>query len=121
MEICRQRLGPLRRDISGPELRRAALRAFGEVLERLGVQAETVIFGHTHRAGPLPGDDHGEWVAPGGARLLNTGCWVHEPGFLGRRPGTSPYRTGFAALLNDDGYGPGLVNLLDGFTRPVPA
>src|SRR5437763_9326266 len=53
--------GPLRADISGPELRRAALLAFGEVLGRLDVRAEHVIFGHTHRAGPLPRDDRSEW------------------------------------------------------------
>jgi hypothetical protein len=105
-------LGPVRADISSPELRRAALRAVGEVLSRLGVRAEHVIFGHTHRAGPLPGDDPAEWVAPAGARLLNTGSWVLERGFLGGRPADSPYRPGFAALLDEE-CPPELVNLLD--------
>jgi hypothetical protein len=105
-------IGPLRADISGPELRRAALRAFGEVLARLDVGAEHVIFGHTHRAGPLPGDDPAEWLAPAGARLLNTGSWVLERGYLGGRPADSPYRPGFAARLGEAGP-PQLVNLLD--------
>jgi hypothetical protein len=110
------RLGPLRADISGPELRRAALRAFGEVLARLDVTAPHVLFGHTHRAGPLPDDDMAEWTAACGASLTNTGSWVHEPAFLGELPGKSPYRAGFCALLEDSGR-PRLLNLLD---RPAP-
>jgi predicted phosphodiesterase len=100
-------MGPLRPDVSGEELRRAALRAMGEVLARLDVPAAHVIFGHTHRAGPVPGDDRGEW-----GRLLNTGSWVYEPGYLGDAPSRSPYRPGFAAIVGDDGP-PELVNLLD--------
>jgi hypothetical protein len=106
------RLGPLRADISGRELRRAGLRAFGESLTRLGVLAPHVVFGHTHRAGPLPADDRSEWRAPTGAMVLNAGCWVHEPGFLGTRPQQSPYRAGFAVVVEDDGP-PRLINLLD--------
>lgn len=106
--LNRAGLGPLRADVSAAELRRAALRAFAEVLARLGVPAAHVIFGHTHRAGPLPGDDRAEW-----GRLMNTGSWVYEPGYLGDSPGDSPYRPGFAAIVSDDGP-PELVNLLDG-------
>ena len=105
--LNRAGLGPLRADVSGVELRRAALRAFGEVLSRLQVPSQHVIFGHTHRAGPLPGDDRSEW-----SRLLNTGSWVHEPAWLGDSPRESPYRPGFAAIVGDDGP-PELVNLLD--------
>jgi hypothetical protein len=110
--LNRAGVGPLRADLSGAELRRAALRAFGEVLDRLEVRADAVIFGHTHRAGPLAADNAAEWARPGGPRLLNTGCWVHEPAFLGPRPHESPYRPGFAALLEDEGP-PRLTNLLD--------
>jgi len=112
---CAQ-LGPLRADLSGPELRRGALRGFGEVLTRLAISAPYVIFGHTHRAGPLSGDDRAEWVTPAGAALFNTGCWVHEPAFLGPEPSESPYRAGFAAILGDDGP-PELVSLLDRTSR----
>lgn len=101
-------MGPLHADVSAVALRRAALRAFDEVLARLEVPAAHVIFGHTHRAGPLPGDDRAEW-----GRLLNTGSWVYEPGYLGDAPSDSPYRPGFAAVVTDDGP-PELVNLLDG-------
>jgi hypothetical protein len=106
--LNRAGMGPLRPDVSGPELRRAGLRAFGEVLSRLGVPADAhVIFGHTHRAGPLPGDDPGEW-----GRVVNSGSWVHDPAWIGDSPGDSPYRPGFAVIVGDSGP-PELVNLLD--------
>jgi hypothetical protein len=110
--LNRAGIGPLRPDVSGPELRRAGLRATAEVLAHLGVRARHVIFGHTHRAGPLPRDDATEWMAGSGAALLNTGCWVYERGFLGPHPGRSPYRPGFAAVISGDRE-PQLVNLLD--------
>jgi hypothetical protein len=105
-------LGPLNADVSGEQLRRAGLRAFAEVLDRLEVSAPHAIFGHTHRAGPLPGDDPAAWSTAGGTAILNTGCWLHEPRFMGRSPHTSPYRPGFAAVVEETGP-PRLVNLLD--------
>lgn len=105
-------LGPLRADVSGPELRRAGLRAFGEVLARLGIAAPYVIFGHTHRAGPLSDDNAREWIAPTGAAMINAGSWVNEAGFLGPDPGSSPYRPGFCVTVEDRGV-PRLRNLLD--------
>lgn len=111
--LNRAGLGPLRPELSRPALRGAGLRAMGEVCARTGVEADWVIFGHTHRAGPLPGDDAGEWRAPSGAGLINSGCWVHEPAFLGEDPARSPYRPGFAVVVEDDGP-PRLINLLDG-------
>jgi hypothetical protein len=104
--------GPLHADVSGPELRRAALYGFGEVLARLGVDAGHVIFGHTHRAGPLPSDDAAEWLAPTGSEMVNSGSWVNEPGFIGPDPSKSPYRPGFCVLVREDGP-PELRNLLD--------
>ena len=105
-------LGPLAPDVSGPELRRAGLRAAQEMLERLGVQARHVIFGHTHRAGPLPADDRSEWRTAQGGELINIGSWVYEASFIGDSPGSSPYRPGFAAVVEDEGPSE-LVNLLD--------
>jgi hypothetical protein len=110
--LNRAGLGPLNADLSTRQLRRAGLRAFAEVLDRLDVSAPYAMFGHTHRAGPLPGDDPGEWVARGGTEILNTGCWLHEPRFMGADPGRSPYRPGFAAVVEDSGP-PRLINLLD--------
>jgi len=106
--LNRAGMGPLRADVSGVALRRGALAAFAEVLTRLHVPAAHVIFGHTHRAGPLTTDDPSEW-----GRLLNIGSWVHEPRFIGDDPLGSPYRPGFAATVSDDGP-PALINLLAG-------
>ena len=110
--LNRAGIGPLRADISTSALRRAALTATAGTLARLGIGAEHVIFGHTHRAGPLPSEDAAEFSSPDGRRLLNTGCWVHEPRFVGPRPHLSPYRPGFAVTLGAEGP-PELVNLLD--------
>lgn len=109
--VNRAGLGPLRAEISGPELRRSGLRALEEVVSRLGVGARHVIFGHTHRAGPLPANDPAEWTTAAGAQLLNTGSWVREPAFLGPDPDQSPYRPGFGVVVEDEGP-PRLVNLL---------
>jgi hypothetical protein len=132
--LDRAGLGPLDADLSSAALRRAGLAGVGEVLLRLGVSAPHVIFGHTHRAGPLPGDDPAEWRTITGTRLTNCGSWLHEPGFLGAEPRRSPYRAGFAVALEDTGVpgapgapgapgqpgptGPVLVNLLDHVASP---
>jgi hypothetical protein len=83
-----------------------------EVAARLGLGDAYVIFGHTHRAGPLPDNDPAEWWTAGGMQLINSGGWVHEPSFLGPDPARSPYRPGFCVVLDDDGP-PQLRNLLD--------
>ena len=114
--LNRAGLGPLTADISGPALRRGGLRGMAEVVERLKLPAAHVIFGHTHRAGPLPGDHQAEWRAPCGQTLHNCGSWLLEPWFLGERPRQSPHRPGFAALVGAQGP-PELVNLLDDARR----
>lgn len=81
-------------DLSGPELRRAGLRAIGQVADRLEVDAEHVVFGHTHRRGPLGEDVVAEWITPGGRRLHNTGSWVSEPFLVGTAGRRSPYWPG---------------------------
>jgi len=106
-------LGPLGTDVSGPALRRGGLRAFAQVLSTLGVGGAYAIFGHTHRAGPLLGDEPAEWRTINGISMLNTGSWVYDLGLMRGAPGNSPYRPGFAALLREAGP-PELVNLLDG-------
>ncbi|HEY2318139.1 MAG TPA: hypothetical protein VGH67_07560 [Solirubrobacteraceae bacterium] len=110
--LNRAGLGPLRREVSGPALRRSGLRAMEEVTARLGASAGYVIFGHTHRAGPLPADDPAEWRTRAGAQLINSGSWVYEPAFLGNDPAASPYRAGFAVAIDGD-EPPRLINLLD--------
>jgi hypothetical protein len=109
--INRAGIGPVRADISGAALARAGVRAMADVVERLRIPAEYVIFGHTHRAGPLPDDDPAVWSAPSGARLVNSGCWVYERHFLGETPYESPYWPGVAVRVGDAGP-PELVRLL---------
>ena len=109
-------LGPFTADLSGQSLRRAGLRAMGEVVRRLGIEAEHVLFGHTHRAGPLDRDaGDADWRTPGGAQLLNTGSWMYEPTLLGQRPHESPYWPGTCAIVREEGP-PELVSLM----RDVP-
>jgi hypothetical protein len=110
--LNRAGIGSFQADISTAELRRAGLRAMGEVAARLGLGDAHVIFGHTHRAGPLPGDVDAEWRGPGGARLLNAGCWTYDSYFVTDTPGESPYWPGGAVLVEDDGP-PVLRRLLD--------
>ncbi len=108
--LNRAGLGPVRAEVSAGELRRAGLRAMGEVAARLGLGDAYVVFGHTHRAGPLPGDREQEWrgghtgaAAGSGARLVNAGSWTYAPVFLTRTPGESPYWPGTCVLVGDSG------------------
>lgn len=95
------RIGPLSSDISGDRLRRAGLEALAAAASGIGVEERHVLFGHTHRPGPLPGDDLSEWRTPAGQRLWNTGSWVFEEHFLAKaRPG-SPYWPGRAVEIVD--------------------
>jgi hypothetical protein len=101
--LNRAGLGPLRAEISTEELRSAGLRAMDEVAARLGLGDAHVVFGHTHRAGPLPADEAGEWRGRDGARLINTGSWTYAGIFLTDTPGESPYWPGSAVLVEDTG------------------
>ena len=104
-------LGPFRPEISGAALRDAGLAAMADVVDRLGIDADHVIFGHTHRAGPLPGDSDG-WRLPSGAQLTNTGSWMHEDSFLDGSGAANPYWPGRVAWLDDSGP-PRLEDVLD--------
>jgi hypothetical protein len=115
--VNRLGLGPVRPDLGGPELRRSALRGMAEAIMRLDVPARHVIFGHSHRAGPLPGDDATEWRVPAGPLLHNGGSWMYETHFVGGPdPRASPYWPGGVTVVDADGP-PRVERLLDG----VPA
>jgi predicted phosphodiesterase len=103
-------LGPFRATLTGEELRRAGLLAMARVAEVLAPGAEHVIFGHTHRPGPLPGDEQAEWTTLSGTRLWNTGSWLYEDAFVttGRQ---SPYWPGMVLTLEESGP-PRLENVL---------
>jgi hypothetical protein len=106
-------IGPVSSDLSGDALRRNALDALGAVVGRLGIEAEHVVFGHSHRTGPLPADDVTEWRTPTGAWLHNSGSWVHEPAFTGVGDTGNPYWPGGAVLVEDTGP-PQVLRLLPG-------
>jgi predicted phosphodiesterase len=104
-------IGPFRPLLTGEELRRSGLLSMSRVAETLAPGAEHVLFGHTHRPGPLPGDDPAEWTTLSGIRLMNSGCWMLEGAFLRDHGERSPYWPGTVLLLDDDGP-PRLVNAL---------
>lgn len=109
--LNRAGLGPLRADLSASALRRAGVQAMGQVAERLDLGGAHVIFGHTHRAGPLPGEAWYEWAAPSGARLINSGCWTYDAYFVRRSGSDSPYWPGGMVVVEDQGP-PRLLRLL---------
>jgi hypothetical protein len=97
-------VGPLNPDLSGVAIRSAGLSAMAELCMRLRIDAEWVLFGHTHRAGPLERDDPAAWrVGTGGPRLVNSGCWVHEKVFVGPDGRESPYWPGNAIEVPETG------------------
>ena len=114
--LNRAGLGPVRAEVSGAELRRAGLLAMGEVAAHLGLADVDVVFGHTHRAGPLPADTATEWVGRSGARLVNCGTWTYAGIFVGASPEASPYWPG-AAVLVEDARAPQVLRLLSDRTR----
>ncbi|MDQ3719275.1 MAG: metallophosphoesterase family protein [Actinomycetota bacterium] len=104
--------GPFRPKVTGEELRNSGLRAMSQAVEVLGVRAQHVLFGHTHRPWPLPGRD-GEWRTPSGALLHNTGSWYHEGSLIAAAGARSPYWPGAVTWLDDEGP-PRLENVLEG-------
>ena len=112
--VNRLGIGPVEADLSPAELRRAGLRGMAETCRRLSIDADWVLFGHTHRAGPLGHDRSEEWTP--GPRLLNTGSWVHEDIYLAGAGPQSPYWPGTVVELDDDGP-PRLRNLLGDYRR----
>jgi len=103
-------LGPVRSDLSPGAITRAGLVAIGEVVRRLGIDADHLIFGHTHRRGPMRSEVG--WRLEDGTRLQNTGSWIHTPWLLGRTAADSPYWPGTIIVL-EDGRDPRAVNLLE--------
>jgi hypothetical protein len=92
--------GPFRATLTGEELRRSGLAAMSSVADVLAPDTEHVVFGHTHRPGPLPGDDLDEWTTVSGTRLWNSGSWLHEGAFV-RTGRESPYWPGTVVTLLD--------------------
>ena len=103
-------LGPFRATLTGEELRRSGLDAMARVAGVLAPGAPHVIFGHTHRPGPLPRDELAEWTTTSGTRLWNSGSWLHEGAFV-RAAQKSPYWPGTVLTVDDEGP-PSIRNVL---------
>lgn len=103
-------LGPVRADLSPGAITRAGIDAMGEVVERLAIEASWVVFGHTHRRGPLEGEP--QWRTPTGPLLLNTGSWVYAPALVRSGGNRSPYWPGSVVLVDETGP-PRHVHVLD--------
>lgn len=101
--LNRAGIGPLKAEISPAELRRAGLEAMGEVAARIGLGDSYVVFGHTHRPGPLDGDAPEEWLGRAGARLVNCGSWTYASIFLRETAAESPYWPGGCVVVEDSG------------------
>jgi Calcineurin-like phosphoesterase len=111
--LNRAGLGPFSAELTSEELRRSGLLAMGRVAESLVPGVEYVVFGHTHRPGPLADDDRAEWTTLSGMRLWNSGNWFHEPAFVRDSDPRSPYTPGTVLLLDETGP-PRLQNVLVG-------
>jgi hypothetical protein len=107
------RLAPLTARLLGVQMQRASIPALTRVVDRLGVDADWVLFGHVHRRGPVPGDDEGLWRGTGGRPLIaNPGSWVYEHLLLHRASAPHPYWPG-GAIRFDQGGAPYTIGLLD--------
>ena len=67
-----------------------------ELVAALGIDAQEIVYGHTHRPGPLPADH--DWDP----RLFNCGSWLYEPNLLQTSAGESPYWPGTLLMIEDD-------------------
>lgn len=103
-------------DISPAGISRAGRTAIREVLGRLGVQADHVIYGHTHRPAPLDWDEPSAWELGDGTHLHNTGTWTYSPGLCGPSAERSMFWPGTVTWLEDDGP-PQRRELLHGHSR----
>lgn len=88
-------------DVSPAAIFRGGVDGAAELASRLGLGGVHVLVGHTHRSGPLEGEDR--WALAAGGSLHNTGSWVFASAF--HHPGTppSPYWPGTVTWLDEEG------------------
>jgi predicted phosphodiesterase len=94
--LNRAGMGPFEAKLNGPALRESGLSSMRELRQALQIDAREIVYGHTHRPGPLPRDT--SWDP----RLFNTGSWLYEPNLLQTTAGESPYWPGTALFIEDD-------------------
>ncbi len=94
------------------QMRHAGVPAMAQVVMRLGIEADVVLFGHVHRRGPIDGE---RWPAENGTRYLNTGSWLYEPLLVDGATPPHGYWPGGAVLLGTgaSAQAPRSVGLLD--------
>ena len=116
--------GSFGRNFSTGEIGRSGVEAMHVVVERLGIEADHVVFGHIHRRGPLLIDDGRSAGDPiwksNGVTLHNTGNWQYVEGLLGRAIPQSPFWPGSMIVVGDEGP-PELVEVLADVDREVLA
>lgn len=93
--LNRAGMGPFEAAISGASLRESGLTAMRELARALEIGAREIVYGHTHRPGPLPTDS-------GWDGLHNTGSWLYEPNLLQTTAAGSPYWPGTLLFVEDD-------------------
>lgn len=112
----RPALAPLTSRMLALQFELAAMPAMARVVGDLRVEAGRIIFGHTHRLGPLGGEDASRWATGmPGQQLLNTGSWLLEPLLASHAAPPHPYWPGGAVVV-EDGADPRAVSLLDGLS-----
>jgi Calcineurin-like phosphoesterase len=115
--LLNRRLAPLTATVLGTQARRASIPALARVVQRLGIDADWVVFGHVHRLGPIAGEDPAVWEGVGGRpRIVNCGSWLYEPALVHRARPPHPYWPGGAVLLDGD-RDPRPVGLLDSLSE----
>ncbi len=90
-------------DLSAAAISNAGIAGISKAVHRLRIDAEHVIVGHSHRAGPRGGE--APWPLAGGGQLHNTGNWIFASAF--HRPDSKP-----------GPYWPGTVTWLEGDEPP---
>jgi hypothetical protein len=93
--LNRAGMGPFEAKITATRLRQSGLEGMRELAAALEIGAREIVYGHTHRPGPLPSDR--EWF-PG---LFNTGSWLYEPNLL-TTAAESPYWPGCVLFIDGD-------------------
>jgi hypothetical protein len=88
-------------EIDGAAIFRSGLEGATEMARRLGVDGGHVITGHTHRAGPRPGE--AAWLLPGGGQLHNTGNWIFSTPLFNPEAPPNSYWPGTVTWVEDSG------------------
>jgi predicted phosphodiesterase len=101
-------LGPVRSELSSNAIGRAGFAAMADACKVLHIDADHVIFGHTHWRGSPKAESR--------PTLWNTGSWVHASGLLGKTAAESPYWPGTVCFVEDEGP-PRLEGVLDELDR----